>query len=1677
MRGGTSAVVGSAETENIVAMDAAYEATLALHALAVLTGGSAKAGPDRFVELVRYLAGRGELLSTACPLPLRPLRYDVEPPLGLGALLAEDLGGAAGLRAELAAVRAAGLLEVVYELAEWAEEAAVSGRSAGRGGAAVALGAPRRDGVHVLLKPVADWSAVAAVAVDFHPVSASAAAATPPAGRVGSASWSPLTRNFVVEADRAVECARRLLAGLGRPQAAGVRAFFDGMAVQSPSTFSEGTAAGAVALTYLAREAGLPSPAELGVFVVADVTADGRWRPSRHERVAVEAARACGLRVLAVGRDGEWSLDGEGGVQGAGTGLAAAAHLLWGEGWQEAQDRWHGELLREHGWKICYVSPGARSCAEFPSAWGRSDGLPVVEPPQVGVLQNQYVDHPRLGTVLGGPPNSGKTVIAYRLARRLEKLRWKVLVMAPSHKSLSAEGFLPALVRAAMALAGLSSRDRVLVVIEDLQPLEAVEIGDAVSSVVSEVGVGVLALARYSAEAVTEWESGTVSPVVAVVGAEEVAALAERMVEECPEVYGGAAQCLPALVKTCNNDLWLLGRLMRELTFDPRRDPLDRVKDLVERHVRERAAGIPRECREPLWLVAALSELGEPVPVEYVPQDVLGSLTDFGVRRVDGGVQIPSQRYADSVLGALASKGKGGSERRRVVVAHLVRLLREQRSERILSLLRVCRSYDPYLLSEILGDDEVGAGVAEWTQAGDVSTVASALVVCDRVMRPGWVAELLPKLIRRVVEGAGLSARRLSQVLRLIIRHHHHIQESDLDAFMEWLSNPETGLVRALNGATTMEERYFLARNVFRLYRGSAAELVVENQERFLQEVNPASARDLIGVRRLDKLVARCLRQTEGLHFRRPLETEPQVQDLLEYSPPPGTGAGALMAWLSIQVHFRRSADWDELISSYRTHLANALRRSAPSEIAAALNDLAENHRGFCTRLLNTLRVADQLRGVLRDATPAEAANLISTVSRIHSATVRYLLYREVNGVLVANSELASALVKRIRVFRDIKGAGMLLISTHRADELYCSTREGFAERVAEGLGRDFALQLVRHERRPSILYYFLRGLWEARASYRKDVESSALELIVRSLKRGGSRHWAARLALLLAEDDYFGEELLGRLSERIDPEILALRMSQRPVRTESFVHLHRLGQAVHPDIPQRYRGMFDMDAMLSDFTAASPGEVAQKLRVAARTLMMSGFEDAAIVLLRRFGEVAPAWSWGEQLRRAQSVEELTQTLDNLRKFDPATANITVEELGTVAGQERFSVLQDFVLRSAGDPSQVTELLRAVNAIEPRWGLELLATLRQHGQRWETFTNELKYEQDPSSQGRIGRHLARMGVLPGRGDLPWMKELVEEKWLKVVHLLASPRAVTELLKLSFVWDDQWGQRLAGNIDHGKVLSRIRLGATEDLRAVPGLLNMLFLTRQYALAAEVVGCVEAFDDDDLAGRMGLAGACQLLRQLYRYRAATAEAFGAATARLLDTGRLRHLVIDQDSHWFALGWAAQTLRELGLESLLPTGDPVLRGTLASAAELCWAATWYSASEWARDVVGWTFPVLLRSVRSWRQGDRLAIALVAGARSGRVEELVRDDVFWRPMVDADTGLLTVAFREALKYPELTAVLKALKPALQQRVRSRVYRIDPWVGELRSLVARVPDPPGTSGGLFGPGGPFGAG
>mgnify|MGYP001354015857 CR=1 FL=1 len=182
---------------------------------------------------------------------------------------------------------------------------------------------------------------------------------------------------------------------------------------------------------------------------------------------------------------------------------------------------------------------------------------------------------------------------------------------------------------------------------------------------------------------------------------------------------------------------------------------------------------------------------------------------------------------------------------------------------------------------------------------------------------------------------------------------------------------------------------------------------------------------------------------------------------------------------------------------------------------------------------MNQLKLGKQLRNVLFNSSAIDAAQLLSTIANIHSGTVRWLLYRDDRGILVPDDNLASRLAKRIKESDDSKGAGLLLSATHRVDALYCSTEDTFAGRLARHLGEDFAFEQVKREIRPSVLYYLLRGLWEAGASYRGEVEDRAFDLIVSTIKSPYRAHrpFAAQLALLLAADEHFGEKFLERLA------------------------------------------------------------------------------------------------------------------------------------------------------------------------------------------------------------------------------------------------------------------------------------------------------------------------------------------------------------------------------------------------------------------------------------------------------------------------------------------------------------------------------------------------------------------
>ncbi|GAA4813565.1 hypothetical protein [Streptomyces ziwulingensis] len=1680
---------GSGRTQLTTDQDA-YRTTLALHALAVLTrrpGGS----PAEAVRLVRALTDGTSRLSAAAPVPMDSLRYAAprEQMSGAGALIAEDMTpGSMGLLAHLAALREAGLVEGLYEFVTRAEDLHPADGPPSRI-PLPATPAPRGT-VHTLLRPSGSWSVIAAVTAEF-----SARATTPPgAAATGqpvtepAASWSPLSDGFRTEAELATAQARQLAKVRGRPQPPAVSVTFACPDILFPSAVQDGVSAAAVALTYLAQEAELPSPAEKNVFVMAGIAPDGRWTAAPDSRQLWETARAGGLAILSRSAEG-WVLKGQGAPRtSTDHSLNGAAELLWEDEWDATRDRWHTEVLREQGWRVLYTTPGP-GAAQDVSTWQRNpEEPPLAEADQAGALQTQYLLQPRLGMVLGGPPNSGKTVIARQLTAKLEGRRWNVLTLAPIDRQLPVQGDLPGLVRSAMHLHGITPGAKTLVVIEDLHPLTRGNLGRAVSSLVSELEVGVLALARFAENSHVEWDSTDVSPMTAVVGQTEVADLAARMIEQHPDTYGRAAQVLPQLQEEARGDLWLLSRFMRDAAVTP---AAGRPADTASWGTTEILAAASPADRTGLRLVAAVSRLGEGVPEDYLPASTRDLLATVGVRALRGLIQIPSRQYARTLLRAVvpapeagAGAGTGaGTELEHLLEtaeAYLLRLLEENRVRPLIGLLQMCRAYDPILLGRLLSGTAARDALAQWTTVGDVAAAAVVLTICDRYLGVDWVVPRLPALMTRVLASACLPVRGLSSVLRLMSYYQHQLRHTDeFEAFMLWLAKPGEGLDAVMRGPARIADRYHLARRVFRLDHESSPGLLLALMDTLVRDVRPDVVEDLVHVRKLDVLLQRCHRRVvlPGKERSRcPLEKYAEVQDLLEHRPPGDASFGVVIGWMSLQLHFNeKKIDWDHFISSHELGVRAALGRATAAELSLVLSDLAQNHRGFCTRLLHKIRMAEPLRAILREAAPTGAAHLISVLANIHSVTVQYLLYREAGGAFEVDATLARALAGRVLKLKDGKGAGLLLSATHRVDELYCHTGRTFAGELAAQLGESFALELLGRERRPSILYYFLRGLWEAEAAYRQKAEGSAFRLIVESIGSPYRVHrpWAARLALLLCEDDYFGEELLTRLSEAIDPALLAQRMTERGLRAESLTYLHRLAQAVHPDIPRRYRARFDMEHLLASLVPASADSVALRLRVTASTLRMSGEESANARLLATFKEHDPSWNWPEEIRKAGTTAALVQSLDHVRKLDPMLATSVVHALDEVGEEQQSSFLMDAVLRSALFPEQLAGLLRAVDVIQPGAGTRLLTALRTR-RGWDDFTEEFQYEQDPGNQGRLGRQLARFGLLPRQGNVSWMKALVHDKWLRIVQNLASPRAVCELLKLTYIWDEQWGHQIAASVDGGRLLSRVDRRSTADLREVPGLLHILALAGRRELAQELIDRMTAVEPDVLARSLGIRGASQLLRRLHVLSRGDVDRFGAATARLLESVMERHLVVAPDDHWASIGWAAQALREVGLEQLLPTREPNVAVNVAYGAEVSWAATWLPESPWRTAALEAALPAFKRSVRTWRQSEHTAMALIASARAGLIQDLADNETYWSLIAEASPGVLTLAYRCAPDDETLTGFLRSLTPAVDKRLRSPVHHIDPWLTELRTLLRGLSGPGQQRPALFAPGGPL---
>ncbi|MFG2881469.1 hypothetical protein ACGFYV_03960 [Streptomyces sp. NPDC048297] len=1635
-----------------------YELSLTLHALA--TDLMAKSvDPLRVESRLRTVISLGRtVLDHRIPLPRRPFDFSGErKSIGPGALLHEYAEeGATELGALLSELDPA-LLSELDQLVTSAERLPADGDEPLR---SVPVG-----GVPLLLAPVEDWYVIAGADVVFDPGD-------------DVRPWAPLPDPAAIE--RGMQSARHLVASVGNRLSSDVRPRVDAPYLLSPSAIGPDSCAPAVALSWIAAEGGLPGLGELGVLALAGLSADGDWLPPAVSEQAMTAATGAGLGVLWRDGDGDgWRLRRADGVEtDPDPTLLGAVRLLWADKWQATVRRWASETLAQQEWRVLH-STGA---ADSAPGWSGPPDRGLVEFERASFLFKRFHGKPLSRVIQSGARNCGKTVCAQQLVRKLEGTDWQTLVLSPDRRQLPSDGELPAVVRAALTVTGIdSTRRKVLVVLEDLQPLEDGNVGEALESL-SELKVGVLALTRFVDGAANHWDNHGVTSYVTLVAAEDVPDLARRMIRQAPTEYRTRADDTAAVglaVEACQGDLRLLADLLRE---KPAGKPATAAalperglgSELVRARAQALCEGLEADALSAVHRLAAVSWLDEGVPsahVTAVPEDVR---TALGLVVHEDLVRIPSTVRAEAVITCASPKGLDALPLH--LEAYLLDLIREDNHRLLEALLRKCAAYAPERLAQLLEFPSVRGAITNWSATAHPRKALTLLRLCRRNSDAVWTAAALPPVLERVPSVEDLTVRDLTLALTTLWDDEFRLPQNVLSALVAWVGEPQGGLDRVLARSSTLTDRHHLVNALLKLAgegttpTGTVCEWLEQRADDLVRGADPDRHRDLIAVRRMDELIfvkSRQAREEEDpASALRPLLKPAQF--LIESRPTPDRSLAAILSWLSLRLHFDGAGDWDQIIEQYKSQLQAALAHSDASQISQALADLSQSNRGLSNRLLNHLKFGRTLVPVVKAAPPAEAAILIQTVRNIHAATLRTLLYRENrDGDLIADVGLARELAKAVRGLEDARGAGMLLSSVSRVDDLYCDTKERFGYRLACEIGQEFVENVIRRERRPAIVYHLLRGLWESGAEYRQAVEESALNLVVSSIhaQRGTARPWGPRLAMLLIEDDYFGQDFLHKLAERLDRKVLRDRMSQVSLAPESMAHTHRLGLALVPDIGMDFANQVELDRAVGSQLVSTASNVAQKLQVLADTLRAGGKVGATALVLNHFKAQNPDWNWAERLRVVRSIGAFTTTLGELRKLDPSQAATTVDSLSRPHGGQDFSHLRELVLRSVVHPPLAAQLLSEVERCKSGLGRAELAALRGERRRWRTLVEVFKFEQDPLTQGMVGRSLARLGVTNRTEETEWMHTLVGTRWEGTMHLLASPRAVTEMLTLAYMWEPQWGEQLAASVNVDRMLNRLRLSLRSDLQDVPGLLHALWLTGHREAFDDILGHVDRLNVDVLVNAMGLHQSSRLLKAV-RVADRSVESLPEAVGRLVEQVAGRHLVVDAEAHWTALGWAAQALHECSGLPFLPDSVPALRpNTVAHPAAVAWAAAWLPRTKWSSATVAEAVDAFEKSGSTQHWHPRATcMTLIAAARSGLLPTAGPLPEHWYAATEASPGLVTLLCREAEGSPVLRDHFAS--PAIARRMRGLINRPglspDLYAEELRSAVKRLcPQPP----------------
>ena len=1365
-----------------------------------------------------------------------------------------------------------------------------------------------------------------------------------------------------------------------------------------------------------------------------------RFRPLQEPQILARrvTAQAAKRDLLVPGVKGwqRYPADGSGSrdVDGPLT-LDGVARVVWGDAWTQWKRDTHAAELTRLGWHFVDWN-------EVPANQPIADHRVR----QVVQLERYCLDSAsrRSFIVLGGTARSGRSSIVRQLARSLSgrKRPWLVQVISGSAGGLPDRYTALEVASHALATAELADgqADRRLLVFEDLQPISHGDASEILRYVAEQLQIITLGVLEYAHSSPVEWDVGNAFVTTSVVSREQ----RKRFVEDIAAVDAALdpAPAYRAIADGSQADLRTLTMLMSgDIDTAARRA--------------ERFAQLPDQERAALVRAAAISLVYGEVRDDDLSEisDVDRRLFGVGPGRLPSTARLASAEDCIALLDPLPGKDAPSASREprwRVINSVLAEQLEPELSFMLrggdrmaVQRLDGIRLFHQGLCRKLLEVAADEGSLQEWAAAAPLMNVTRIVSFIDLI--PDHAAqELVDQMVSRICRGPQQwSPAELLPLIRACQQVDFLMSSAFLDEYVLWFAGAVDRAIEVGDGRP--DERFALLAALERLNRDEGMSVIAE---RALDVLSGLTVRveDYRLVQQVHKLQRRAVHRAPTDVALFPVDQENPVQFLLQHKPEAADGVGALLAAMNLRVTFGEDRDFERTFDAYKTVLNQALRSATASQLAQALQGIHSPIPQFCTWLIwKWSEFPERTRELMwRSAGATDAAALLNAVAKAGLSSAFKLLDDR------PDDRLACVIAKRAADTKDAKGIGMLLSAAKSIEDVFGRGGNGFCTELAEAIGEDTVRVLIRDDPRTSVHYHVIKGVWDAQANYRSELLDTVLSVIVDSIRRG-RKHWGPAIALQLALDPEMGTAVLAELKDRVSPEIMLSAMTSA-ITAHGRALYHRLGRALHPDVPARFLRQWELVPFAEGLATSSPSAALEACVEVARTLTDADIAGAGTLIIAATG--GPA-AWARKLRSGRQQEAFAQAIRDLTTLDRIAAGEVLDRLRntpshiTIGNRPADVLLARLRHAMLDGPTVAPTVLRAIHDVRPQLATDLLSDIVSDQHATFVFRGEIQQLQDPVAQSNAVRNLIRVGITRGSAQSAWL-EPIFGVLIQVLRYFTGPKSVTALLRMLATWDPSWGTSGSQAVHLTRIRKRLRLGTLTDIADAVELTRTLAALNNEAGAQQILEELLNLDVSWIGERLDLNLLCALVEVSQELVPDMMPQFARALAAAIPAFVERSVILDERTHWLTVGRACRVLRQTPV-SAFPAGEARVPPNVVYAPAVAWAATGLDQPDWGDDALGRSAVRLRARPPASDVTDRACMLSATG--QGWATDLRAGHTCW-DIGTAPFWLLRILYAEAAADPYLDRTLTESEPTIVQRVNSDSARPDWDASQLRLIL-----------------------